>query len=293
MPPTDARAASPDARTARTARTARSAAAGDHDVDEALLAEVVAAAEAAGERLLERSPAAVRPRTREEVVAAIRAGDAASLAVLRPRLQAARPGAGWVEDELDDGALPAGEWWVVDPVEGAINHVHGLGEWAVTATLVRDGQPLLAVVHLPLARAVCTAVAGGGARLDGAVLRTSGKTELSAALVGTGQASPRESAGTFRLIGRSVTAMMAACGVARVSVPPTLQLLDVAAGRTDVFWQHSAVRSGLLAGALLVTEAGGTISDLHGKAWSLGSRDFLATAPALHSQAVDVLSPLA
>ncbi|MEK8174029.1 hypothetical protein NKH77_48965 [Streptomyces sp. M19] len=102
----------------------------------------------------------------------------------------------------------------------------------------------------------------GGARrrafLNGARLRPSVKTDLAAALVGTGQAKPGEDAETHRRVGRSVTAMLDSALVTRVSVPATLQLVQVAAGRMDLFWQYSDVRSGLLAGALLVAEAGGS-----------------------------------
>jgi myo-inositol-1(or 4)-monophosphatase len=80
--------------------------------------------------------------------------------------------------------------------------------------------------------------------------------------------------------------------VLRVSVPATLQLIQVAAGRSDVFWQYSRVRSGLLAGALLVTESGGTVTDTHGNPWNLESADFLASAPGLHSAAVKILSDI-
>ncbi|MFY0578744.1 inositol monophosphatase family protein [Cystobacter fuscus] len=80
--------------------------------------------------------------------------------------------------------------------------------------------------------------------------------------------------------------------VLRVSVPATLQLIQVAAGRMDAFWQYSQVRSGLLAGALLVEEAGGGISDTQGRPWSLTSGDFLAAASPLHGAAVGVLSSI-
>lgn len=72
-----------------------------------------------------------------------------------------------MEDELDGGALPSGEWWVVDPAEGNVNHLHALPEWAVTATLVRENQPVLTVVHLPMTGETYTALAGAGAHLDG------------------------------------------------------------------------------------------------------------------------------
>lgn len=261
------------------------------ETDAELLPVVVQAVQAAAEHMLTRFSTTAGLATRQSIAEAIHAADLESLALLRPMLEAARPGAGWVEDELEDGQLPDGEWWVTDPVEGAINFVHGIGEWGVTATLVRDNSPVLTVVVLPLEGSTYTAVRGGGARLNGTLLHTSAKTQLDAAVVGTGQASPRETAETFQLLARTVPAMMSAAGVVRVSVPPTLQLVHVAAGRMDVFWQHSAVRSGLLPGALLIEEAGGTITDLEGGPWMLGSADFLATAPGLHSQAVAVLSP--
>lgn len=257
---------------------------------EQLLADVVAAVQAAAAHMKKAFAAQPNPVTRDDVIRRIQAGDKESLSVLRPLLQTAYPLAGWVEDELDDGALPDGEWWVTDPVEGAINFVHGIAEWGVTATLVQNNEPVLTVVVLPMESAVYTAVRSGGAFLNGNPIQVSAKTELAAALVGTGQASPRETVETFGLIARTLPAMMAASGVTRVSVPPTLQLVQVAAGRMDVFWQHSAVRSGLLPGALLVQEAGGTVTDLYGSPWSLSSSDFLAAAPGIHREAVTALT---
>jgi len=258
-----------------------------------LLADVVVIVETAAAKLAERFSAdGPRPGTPEAVVAAIDANDDAINAVLREALLAARPGSGWVEDELAGGELPPGEWWVTDPAEGNINHVHGLPDFAVTATLVRDNLPVLTAVCLPMAGTTYTAVAGEGAWQDGVALHASRKTELALAMVGTGQARPGESTGTFRRIGESVTAMLSADTVVKVSVPATLQLIQVAAGRSDVFWQFSDVRSGLAAGALLVAEADGSVTDTHGARWTLASADFLATAPGLRDAAVSILSAI-
>jgi len=261
--------------------------------DEALLPAVVAAVQAAGARLLTRFSADSRPAGRDDIVAAIDANDAASLGLLRDALATARPRAGWAEDEEGGGALPAGEWWVTDPVEGNINHIHGMPDWGVTATLVRDNVPVLAVAHLPMTGNTYTAIRGAGACLDGVRLHPSAKTDLTAALVGTGQARPGESHETHRRLGQSVTAMLDAALVVRVSVPATVPLLHVASGHMDAFWQFSQVRSGLLAGALLVAEAGGTVTDTHGRPWALTSHDVLASAPGLHAAAVAVLSATA
>jgi len=258
--------------------------------DETLLSAVVSAVKTAGSHLKTRFSPDARLASRAEIVAATQANDDASLDVLRGALTDARPLAGWVEDELATGALPPGEWWITDPVEGNINHVHGMADWCVTATLVRDNTTALTAVYLPMTGDLYTAIRGRGASLNGVRLRASAKTELRSALVGTGQARPGEDRETHRRIGRSVTAMLEGALVVRVSVPATLQLIHVAAGRMDVFWQHSQVRSGLLAGALLVEEAGGVISDIHGRPWTLQSEDFLAAAPGQHAAAVAVLS---
>lgn len=94
--------------------------------DLALLPDVLDAVRAAGSVLLGRFQTDPVLRDLPEVVAAIHANDAAVLEVLRDALMQVRPQAGWVEDELETGVLPAGEWWLTDPAEGNINHIHGM-----------------------------------------------------------------------------------------------------------------------------------------------------------------------
>lgn len=229
------------------------------------------------------------PVSVEEAMAVLHANDEAVLEVLRPRLTGLRPEAGWIEEEFEAGALPAGEWWLVDPAEGNINHVHGMPEWAVTATLVRDNEPVFTVVHLPLTGETYTALAGGGAFLDGRALRVSGKTDLQLSIAATSQARPGQDEATLRRVGASITPMLVATLILRVSVAATLHLINVAAGRMDVFWQYSGSRADLLPGALLVAEAGGRITDAEGRPFTPGSESFLAAAPGVHEQAVAVL----
>ncbi|MGW8726994.1 3'(2'),5'-bisphosphate nucleotidase CysQ [Streptomyces sp. NPDC055808] len=258
--------------------------------DADLLSQTVLAVRAAGSALSERFGDVVRYRTREELMTALAANDDTALDILRPRLTSLRPEAGWVEDELDGGALPAGEWWVVDPAEGNVNHLHALPEWAVTATLVRENQPVLTVVHLPLTGETYTALKGGGAHLDGRPLHVSGTEELGLGIVATSQARPDEDEKVVRRVGSSITAMLFDALVVRTAVPATLHLTNVAAGRIDAFWQFAGARADLLPGALLVTEAGGRISDAEGRPWTPQSESFLAAAPGIHAEAVATLS---
>ncbi|KOT66235.1 MULTISPECIES: inositol monophosphatase family protein [Streptomyces] len=258
--------------------------------DADLLAQTAIAVRAAASVLRERFGDVVRHRTREELMRALAANDDAALDVLRPRLALLRPDARFVEDELAGGALPPGEWWVLDPAEGNVNHLHALPEWAVTATLVRDNQPVLTAVHLPLTGETYTALAGAGARLDGRPLHVSRTTDLGLSLVATSQARPDEDEKVVRRIGSSITAMLFDALVVRTSVPATLHLLNVAAGRIDAFWQFAGARADLLPGALLVAEAGGRISDAEGRPWTPQSESFLAAAPGVHAEAVTTLS---
>ncbi|MCX4451523.1 3'(2'),5'-bisphosphate nucleotidase CysQ [Streptomyces sp. NBC_01789] len=258
--------------------------------DSDLLRLTVEAVRKAGSVLRERFGDVVRYETREELMSALAVNDNAALGILRPALTGLRPDAGWVEDELDGGALPPGEWWVVDPAEGNVNHLHALAEWAVTATLVRENRPVLTVVHVPLTGETYTALDGGGAHLDGRPLRVSPATDLGLGLVATSQARPDEDEKVVRRVGSSITAMLFDALVVRTSVPATLHLVNVAAGRIDAFWQFAGARADLLPGALLVTEAGGRISDAEGRPWTPQSDSFLAAAPGVHAQAVDTLS---
>ncbi|MEU8587712.1 3'(2'),5'-bisphosphate nucleotidase CysQ [Streptomyces sp. NPDC048664] len=258
--------------------------------DADLLDQVAAAVREAGAALRERFGEVVRYRSREELMRALADNDDTALGILRPRLTSLRPEAGWVEDELDGGALPPGEWWVVDPAEGNVNHLHALPEWAVTATLVRDNQPVLTVVHLPLTGETYTARAGGGAHVDGRPLHVSKTADLGLSLVATSQARPDEDEKVVRRVGSSITAMLLDALVVRTAVPATLHLVNVAAGRIDAFWQSAGARADLLPGALLVTEAGGRISDTQGRPWTPQSTGFLAAAPGIHTEAVATLS---
>ncbi|MGW0324715.1 inositol monophosphatase family protein [Nocardia sp. NPDC003183] len=258
--------------------------------DADLLGQTADAVRAAGSVLRERFGDVVRYETREELMRALAANDDAALDVLAPALRRLRPHARFVEDELAGGALPDGEWWVVDPAEGNVNHLHALPEWAVTATLVRDNQPVLTAVHLPLTGETYTALAGGGAHLDGRPLHVSQTVDLGLSLVSTSQARPDEDEQVVQRIGSSITAMLFGALVVRTSVPATLHLLNVAAGRIDAFWQFAGARADLLPGALLVNEAGGRITTAEGRPWTPQSESFLAAAPGVHAEAVTTLS---
>ncbi|MFZ6709481.1 inositol monophosphatase family protein [Undibacterium sp. TC9W] len=257
--------------------------------DPQLLDKTVIAVREAADLLLQRFKPDARPADLPQLLTMIEDNDTAVTAQLRESLLALRPGAQWLDDEKSSGALPAGEWWVADPAEGNVNHIHGATEWAVTATLVRDNVPVLTVVAEPLAAKLYTAVRGGGAYLNGQPLHVSQKPSLAAALVSTGQATSGEGKLAYSKIGQSVTAMLEHALLVRMAVPATMQLVQVASGQLDAFWQHGNVLAGVVSGALLVTEAGGKLTDWTGQPWTLSSPNFIASAPAMNGQLIAVL----
>jgi fructose-1,6-bisphosphatase/inositol monophosphatase family enzyme len=128
-----------------------------------LLPSVVKAATAAGDRLMAEFSPFARPASRADMAAVGRHTEDLVLAELRPALASLRPAAGWADEDREATPLPPGELWVVDAVEGAVNYVHGMPEWGVTVTLMRDSQPALAVVRQPVGDLTYTAVRGAGA----------------------------------------------------------------------------------------------------------------------------------
>lgn len=257
----------------------------------ALLEKMVDAAHAAGNRLFELYLPSARPTDRDDIFAAVKRNEETSLNDLRTALEAARPEAKWVDDNQENTALPPGEYWTVDAVEGNVNHVHGLPEWCVSVTLLADNAPVLTAIYQPIGDLTYTAVRGGGAHLNGQPLKTSLKSDLGVAIVTTGQAEAGQKE-TYRRIGDSITAMLGRALLVRATVPSTFPLLLVAGGHYDVFWQYEPVLPGVAAGALLITEAGGIVSDTKGHTWRPGSSDFLAAAPHLHTATIEVLSTL-
>ncbi|OUJ11497.1 hypothetical protein HK28_04585 [Acetobacter sp. DsW_063] len=257
-----------------------------------LLEIATGAVKAAGEILLARFRSQPSPTDLATLQRGIADNDAAVTADLRQLLLAARPGSHWLEGEDGEGPLPAGEWWVVDPVEGNVNHLHGRHGWGVAATLVRDGEPWLTVIHEPLKSESYTAIAGCGAFVNGKVLHVSRKRALDAAIVATGQARPNETAAIKERIAQSAGVMLDAALLVRAAVPTGLELVDVATGRLDLFWQYGRVAAGLIGGALLIREAGGVALDLAGERWTSAASSFVAGPVELASLSTSILPQL-
>ncbi|MFE9423541.1 inositol monophosphatase family protein [Kitasatospora sp. NPDC006697] len=230
--------------------------------------------------------------TRAQALRAFAELDAPAAALLRERLTALHPGASWVAEELETAVPADGDWWLCDATDGAVQYLLGQPHWAVTATLLRDGEAQLAVVHAPQLGFTYTARRGGGALLNGRPISPS-RRELGAAVVATSH--PPTVAGdpvAVRRAGSSLGAVLAGGVPAVRNLGPTaLQVAQVGSGHLDAFWEFGLDGGNLLPGALIAAEAGALVTDHTGAPWRAAeSAGFLAAGPATHAELVRLLS---
>jgi myo-inositol-1(or 4)-monophosphatase len=262
---------------------------------EALLALALDAARAGGSVLtrhaqrFERIPTESKGSRRELVTAADREAEAAVVG----RILGSRP-----DDAIlaEEGALtPAGEasgasrhLWVIDPLDGTTNFVHGLPYHAVAVGLTIDGVPSVGVVHAPALGRTWAAALGLGAQRDGDVIQVSRTDELADALVATGFSYARHQPGHEDNVDR-IRAVLPMCRDLRRYGSAQLDLCLVADGSMDGYWELDLAPYDVAAGAVIVREAGGRVTDLRGgDDWLFGGR-LLASNGSIHAELAAVV----
>ncbi|RWE08957.1 MAG: inositol monophosphatase [Mesorhizobium sp.] len=183
--------------------------------------------------------------------------------ILFTELSKARPGYAFLMEERgliegDDGQ----HRWIVDPLDGTTNFLHGIPLFAISIALERQGQIVAGVVYNPAMDELYTAERGGGAFMNDRRLRVAGRTKLIDTVIGCGVPHlGRGQHGNFLVELRNVMAEVS--GVRRLG-SASLDLAYVAAGRMDGFWETGLSAWDVAAGVLLIREAGGFISDFAG-----------------------------
>ncbi len=179
--------------------------------------------------------------------------------------------------------------WIIDPLDGTTNFIHGFPQYAVSIALAHKGVLSQAVVYDTTRNELFTASKGGGAFLNDKRIRVSKRTKLDESLIGTG--FPYRSfkhidpyLAIFRDLAQK-TAGMRRPGAA------SLDLAYVAMGRLDGFWEFGLAPWDMAAGALLISEAGGLVGDLTGEPNYLASGNMVAGTPKIFGQLLQVIEP--
>jgi myo-inositol-1(or 4)-monophosphatase len=210
----------------------------------------------------------------------VSAADLKAERTLKSELTRARPGYSLL---FEEGGATEGtdkrHCWIVDPLDGTTNFLHGIPHFCISIGLERDGEIVAGVVYEPTRDELYWAEKGAGAYLNDRRLRVSARRQLSDAVVGTGMPFRDRHQPLYPAILASM--LTATSGVRRFGAA-ALDLAYVAAGRLDGFWEFGLKPWDIAAGMILVREAGGYVSDLSGGHTMMTSGDMLAANDHLH-----------
>jgi myo-inositol-1(or 4)-monophosphatase len=172
--------------------------------------------------------------------------------------------------------------WVIDPLDGTLNYVHGMPFYCVSIGLLRRGELFLGVVYDPTRDELFAAEAGRGAWCNGRRLHVSSTAELAHSMLTTGFPYDRFSR-TDNNLEQFARLLLKARDIRRPGAA-ALDLAYVAAGRSDAHWELGLAPWDMAAGALLVREAGGTLSDWRGEPWRPGGDRLVASNGNIHAE---------
>jgi len=206
-------------------------------------------------------------------------------------IRSAFPDDAIVAEEGDDHGRTEGSCWVIDPIDGTANFVHGLPHFAVSIAWMDGGRPMAAAVYDPSKDDLFHAERGGGAFLGSERLAVSAVAELGRALLVTGFPYDRRDHVDFYL--RYFREFLLSAQDVRRYGSASLDLCYVAAGRFDGFWEWKLHPWDTAAGWLILEEAGGRVSDFDGAPYDAWLPRILATNGLVHDQAIEVLARLA
>jgi len=222
-------------------------------------------------------------RAHDYVTQVDRAAEEAIMEVVRK----AYPEHGFLAEESGASAQPAEYRWIIDPLDGTTNFIHGFPQYCVSIAVEQRGALAHAVVYDPLKNELFTASKGRGAFLNDRRIRVSKCTRMQEALVGTG--FPFKELERVDLYLRQLKRLMSSTSGVRRAGAAALDLAYVACGRLDAFWELGLSPWDMAAGALLIQEAGGLVGDLSGESEFMESGDICAATPKLFPPLLEAL----
>lgn len=194
--------------------------------------------------------------------------------------------AGGLEEALRE-ASEAEYAWIVDPIDGTTNFVHGFPFFSVSIALAHRGEIIVGVVYDPSHNEMFVAEKGKGAYLRGQRIHVSGETTLGDSLMASG--FPANADNAARNL-QSMNAVLPLVRNVRTTGSAALHLAYTAAGRISGFWEYGLSAWDYAAGVLLVTEAGGSVTDVSGAPYMLGTSNMAATNGAIHAELIQQLN---
>jgi myo-inositol-1(or 4)-monophosphatase len=218
----------------------------------------------------------------------VTAADRRTEEMLQAELTKARPGYGFLGEE---GGPKAGadksHCWIVDPLDGTTNFLHGIPQFAISIALERDGVIVAGIIYNPANEELFTAERGKGAFLNDQRLRVAARRRMEDAVVACGL--PHIGRGDLGLFRKEIAAVQERVAGLRRFGAAALDLAWVAAGRFDAYWERELSPWDMAAGILMVREAGGFATDLDGGDAIFAKKQIIAGNEFIHKQLLDAL----
>jgi myo-inositol-1(or 4)-monophosphatase len=206
-------------------------------------------------------------------------------------LNKARPGYGFIGEEGGNrDGTDKSHTWIVDPLDGTTNFLHGIPQFAVSIGLAREGQIIAGLIYNPANDELYMAEKGAGAFLNDTRLRVAGRKQLNECVIACGL--PHIGRGDHELSRMEMAALQPKVAGLRRFGAASLDLAFVAAGRLDGYWERNLQPWDLAAGLILIKEAGGTVGDLNGGD-VLTTGNVVAGNEFVHGALTTILRPLA
>ena len=206
-------------------------------------------------------------------------------------LTKARPGYGFIGEE---GGTREGQdkshTWIVDPLDGTTNFLHGIPQFAVSIGLQREGTMIAGLIYNPANDDLYIAERGKGAFLNDQRLRVAGRRKLNECVIACGL--PHIGRGDHDLSRREMTEIQNRVAGLRRFGAASLDMAFVAAGRLDGYWERNLQPWDMAAGQIMVREAGGTVSGIEGNDDALKSGNVICGNESIHAELVKILKPL-
>ncbi|HTQ76996.1 MAG TPA: inositol monophosphatase family protein [Burkholderiales bacterium] len=235
---------------------------------------------------LDRSALRVQVKNRNDFVTQV---DRGAEAAIIETLQQAYPDHAILAEESGRSERGRAEYlWIIDPLDGTTNFIHGFPQYCVSIGVQHRGAMAHGVVYDPGRNELFTASKGRGAFLDDRRIRVSRCVQLRDALVGTG--FPFKETARIDFYARQLKRMMQTSAGVRRAGAAALDLAYVAAGRLDAFWEMGLSAWDMAAGALLIQEAGGLVGDLAGEPGWLESGEIAAATPKVFPELLRALA---
>jgi myo-inositol-1(or 4)-monophosphatase len=205
-------------------------------------------------------------------------------------LNKARPGYGFLGEEGGNReGTDKSHTWIVDPLDGTTNFLHGIPQFAVSIGLAREGQVIAGLIYNPANDELYMAEKGSGAFLNDTRLRVAGRKQLNECVIACGL--PHIGRGDFELSRNEMAALQPKVAGLRRFGAASLDLAFVAAGRLDGYWERNLQPWDIAAGLILIKEAGGTVGDINGGD-VLSTGNVVAGNEFVHGALTKILRPL-